>query len=307
MKTPGVCLMLSALTACTHAGPPPPAPVEIVTSDVSRFYGIYDAAQGSPSAEVLQRDYIDAGSAGVRQFVPNRIISGEALAARIAKDRSTYDRARACASALPGAKRRLGAAFAKLATLYPPAQFPPVTVLIGRDNSGGTAGDAGVLVGLEVVCRPDAPQQGTVEDNLVYLIAHEYAHVQQPSDEGAAGAGTLLRQSLKEGVAELVAELIAGRIASEHLPRWTRGREKELETAFLADAGGNDMKKWIYNGVGTPEQPGDLGYWIGYRIAKSYYRRSSNKAQALRDLIELRDPKAILAGSGWHPGIDLSR
>lgn len=33
--------------------------------DVERFYEVYDAAGGRPSAEQLQRDYIDPGSDGL--------------------------------------------------------------------------------------------------------------------------------------------------------------------------------------------------------------------------------------------------
>jgi hypothetical protein len=52
----------------------------------------------------------------------------------------------------------------------------------------------------------------------------------------------------------------------------------------------------------TPEKPGDLGYWVGYRIAKAYYLKATDKRLALKTLLELKDPKAILADSGWTPG-----
>jgi hypothetical protein len=52
----------------------PPAP-EISTADVDLFFRVYDAAKGKPSAEVLRRDYLDAGSDGLRHFIPHRIIS----------------------------------------------------------------------------------------------------------------------------------------------------------------------------------------------------------------------------------------
>jgi len=58
-----------------------PKPPEIRTSDVDLFYRIYDASHGKPTAETLDRDYIQGGSDGVRQFVPDRIRSGDALAA----------------------------------------------------------------------------------------------------------------------------------------------------------------------------------------------------------------------------------
>lgn len=63
------------------------------------------------------------------------------------------------------------------------------------------------------------------------------------------------------------------------------------------------MSNWLFNG--TPEKPGDLGYWVGYRIAKTYYQRASDKRQAFREILEMTDPKAFLAKSGWYPGIQL--
>jgi uncharacterized protein YjaZ len=63
-----------------------------------------------------------------------------------------------------------------------------------------------------------------------------------------------------------------------------------------------DLSPWLYKGHGTPEKPGDLGYWVGYRILKSYYLGAHNKQAALATVLALKDPKAILAESGWHPG-----
>lgn len=127
--------------------------VQIQTGDVALFYRVYDGAVGAPTGDALQRDYIDAGSEGVRQFVPHRIISGAALAETVHANKAVYDQARACVDALPKVKTKLRTAFRKLSRLDPQASFPPVTILIGRNNSGGTTGKAGVLIGLEVVCR----------------------------------------------------------------------------------------------------------------------------------------------------------
>ena len=38
--------------------------VEIRTEDVTRFYKVYDAAGGHPTAEQLQHDYLDPGPRG---------------------------------------------------------------------------------------------------------------------------------------------------------------------------------------------------------------------------------------------------
>jgi hypothetical protein len=307
-------VVMSTLTICDLAAPSafaqtpqrtrPNAPslAEIRTSDVDLFYRIYDTAGGAPSADALQHDYIDAGSDGVRQFVPDRIKSGEALAKTIADNPTVYINARACMAALPAARARLTQVFKKLAAFDPEAVFPPVTILIGRNNSGGTTGKSGVLIGLEVVCRSDWLQPN-IEDRLVHLIAHEYAHLQQfPKGGEDAPPGSVLKQSLVEGGAELIAELTSGEASESHLQRWTKGREREIGEAFLADPDSTDRKPWLYNGVGTPEKPGDLGYWVGYSISKSYYTHSRDKRAAMKTLLELKDPKKILADSGWRPG-----
>jgi len=275
---------------------------EVRTSDVDLFYRIYDAAKGAPTGEALQRDYIDAGSDGVRQFVRYRIKSGNDLAEKIAENRQVYDHARDCMSVLPAVKVKLAGAFQKLAEIDPEATFPPVTILIGRDNSGGATGKSGVLIGLEVACRSSWLQPDLTE-RIYHLIAHEYGHIEQfPGGDEDATPDTVLKQSLVEGGAELVAELISGQVSNVHLQDWTKGRVREIDEKFLAEQDSKDLSDWLYKGPGTPEKPGDLGYWVGYRIAKAYYLKAPDKRLALQTLLELKDPKAILAGSGWTPG-----
>jgi hypothetical protein len=277
------------------------ASAPVVTSDVALFYGLYDAAQGHPTAETLQRDYIDAGSPGVRQFVPQRILSGAALAKKIGADPELYADARKCMAVLPTVKARLRGVFRKLAQLDPEATFPPVTVLIGRGNSGGTTAKSGVLIGLETICSADW-LQSDLTGRLTHLIAHEYVHVQQfPHGGEDAAPATVLRQSLVEGGAEFIAELTSGEASESYLQTWTRGRGKAIGEAFLKDLDSTDLKPWLYNGVGTREHPGDLGYWVGYEICRDYYRRAGDKRTAIFHILQLDDPKAMLAQSGWRP------
>ncbi|MBB4150706.1 DUF2268 domain-containing putative Zn-dependent protease [Sphingobium scionense] len=296
--------MIGAVLMMTTAAAPADIQrtVEVRTSDVATFYRIYDAANGKPSADLLQREYIDEGTDGVRQFVPYRIISGEALAKEVGNNGSTYRQARSCMEALPAVKVKLQGAFQRLADLDPQATFPPVTILVGRNNSGGTTGKSGVLIGLEVACR-SSWLQPDLADRLYHLIAHEYGHVEQSvALEEDSDNTTVLKQSLIEGVAELVAELISGQVSNIHLQTWTEGHSNDIGQRFLAEADNTDISDWLYSGVGTPEKPGDLGYWVGYRIAKAYYDKATDKRVALRNLLDLEDPKAILGDSGWQPG-----
>jgi uncharacterized protein YjaZ len=132
----------------------------------------------------------------------------------------------------------------------------------------------------------------------VYVIAHEFSHVQQVPAMVDAEHPTVLAGSLMEGAADFVGELIAGGKVSYGAV--TPGHEKELETKFLAARDKTDLSDWLYNG--TLEKPGDLGYWVGYRIVKAYYQHAPDKRQALREILGMTDPNAFLAQSGWYPG-----
>ncbi len=289
--------LFAATTTTAHAQrAADPLDARIETADVDAFFRIYDAADGHPDAAALQ-PYIANGSAGVRGFIPNRIVSAERLAARIAQRPQIYRDARACAQNLGDVRARVRAAFLALEALYPEATYPQTYILIGADTSGGTANGEALMIGLEVMCRAGSPDPAALDIRLTHIIAHEMVHSLQ---SGFAGE-TVLSQSLNEGAAEFIAELMTGRISNNHLIDWTAGREAEIEQRFVADMYSRDLSPWLYNGVGTREAPGDLGYWVGYRIVRAYYERTADKRQAIRDIIQGTDARAFLAASGWQP------
>jgi len=295
-----------AVLICTFAGSPlakAAAGPEIQIEDVERFYEIYDAANGRPTVEQLQRDYLDAGTDGLRTLAKVRNVTAGSIVENIAKRPEIYTNAKRCLAVLPRVRQRLDVSLRELVRLYPQARIPPVTIVVGRGKPVGVGyPDTGLQIGLEALCAVDWFDPN-LEDRFVNVIAHEYAHVQQTADNASENDFTVLQRSLLEGIAELVAELTSGKTAYSHFGPLTRNREKEIETAFVADQDKTDLSQWLDNS--TLEQPGDLGYWVGYRIAKAYYQHAADKAQALRDLLETSDAKALLARSGWYPGIQL--
>ena len=298
---------LAALAALTLiATSAAAAEPEIRTDDVDRFYRVYAAANGRPTAEVLQRDYLDHASPGLAHLAKVRNITAERMAKAIETRPQIYEDARRCAAHLPRAKARLSTALGKLGEIYPQARSPAVSIVIGRGNPVGVGDTAGVFIGLEALCAWTTPDPNE-EDRLVHVIAHEYVHVQQAAFNAENPDDSVLRIALTEGGAEFLGELISGSVAYKHLAAAGRGREAEYEAAFAKDIDQKALgSAWVYNGLGTPERPGDLGYWIGYRIAKAYYANAPDKPAAIRDIIELRDEKAFLARSGWAPGMDLA-
>lgn len=289
---------ISAMAQDVRAAAP-----EIHIEDVDRFYEVYDSAGGHPSAAQLQHDYLDPGSEGLQHFARVRNISGARIAEALSKNPRMYSDARRCLAVLPRVRERVAAALAKLQRLYPEARLPPVTIAVGRGRPVAVGSPVtGIQIGLELLCATDWLNPD-VEDRFVYVIAHEYAHVQQAPEFVDDEHPTVLAGSLMEGAAELVAELIAGKVAYSHLAASMEGREEQLETAFLADQDKKDLSSWLYNT--TEGKPGDPGYGVGYRIVKTYYQRAADKREALREILQMTDAKAFVAKSGWYPGVPL--
>lgn len=281
---------------------------EIQVEDVYRFYKLYDARNGQPTVDQLQRDYLDPGSDGLHNLARMRNVTAARIADNLAKHPEIYSGARQCMAALPRVKRRVQVALRQLGRIYPAARFPPVTIAVGRGKPVGIGSAAtGLQIGLEALCavKWDALP---VEERFVRVIVHEYIHVQQFPALDDDEQPTLLERSIIEGGAEFGTELIVGQpaeVASPPLRTATVGHEKEIESAFVADEDSTDLSKWLDNS--TFDKPGDLGYWVGYRIVKSYYQHAADKRLALREIIEITVPKAFLAKSGWYPGIVLQQ
>lgn len=279
---------------------------EIRTDNVSRFYALYDANDGRPSAEQLESEYLAKGSPSLKEFAQLRRVTGERIVKRIETDPAMYENARQCLDVLPAVVRRLETALAKLSRMYPEARYPPVAIVVGRGRPIGIVNPSGATIGLEALCAADF-MHPDLEDRFVHVIAHEYVHTQQVAARNELEPGdpraTVLRRSLVEGAAEFVAELISGSVANVRHAGWTRGREMEIETAFARDMDKTDLSAWTDNYRAGSDEPYDLGYWVGYRIVKAYYQRADDKRAALARILEMEDPKALLRESGWKPGM----
>ncbi|KTE41862.1 MULTISPECIES: DUF2268 domain-containing putative Zn-dependent protease [unclassified Sphingopyxis] len=293
------------LIAAPGAAENSPPRVRIVTSDVERFYALYDDPALAADPDALAARYLADASPGLEDFMVMRRITPERVAKALREKPQLFADARGCAATLGNVRGRLTAAADRLAALYPQAIFPPITIAISRGAPVAAANGKGLYVSLEALCAARFFEADD-EDRFVHVIAHEYVHAQQPLAQVESDSETVLHAALVEGAAEFVAEQISGSVAYTHLHRWAAGRETAVEAAFLAEKDGkaNDSR-WVYNQLGSADWPGDLGYWVGYRVAKAYYQRSPDKKAAIKAIIEMKDPAAFLAESGWTPGMTL--
>lgn len=291
----GLALLLAAAGAApARAAAPAPRPptadpdsAVLHTEDVAHFWQAMDLASPDSLEEYLQRYYLDAGSAGVAAFMPQRISSARQLAATVRKNLPHYRAVRTQTFAAERQRPRFRAAFYALKYLYPAAVFPDIYFLVGRMNSGGTSTDAGLMIGMEM--SVNAP------DSLPFLVAHELIHFQQKGQ-----STNLLGQAFIEGSADFIGELISGGLINVDQHAFARGREAEILQRFRAECHGTDNSAWLYDAATAAlrQWPRDMGYWVGYQIARGYYDAAPDKRVAIRELLEATDFEEIFRRSG---------
>ena len=321
-----LCLVACALCARAQAvGAQPhvnrdPGKVRFVTSDIENFWRAFDLAAKETDAEkraaVFQAEYLDKGSEGLKDFVRLRIKSAKALAETVARLPRFYASVRPSTLRIKEIEKRMRKALVRFKRIYPEAAFPDVYFVVGVANTGGTTSDNGLLIGAELYgLTPTTPREEfpawfktflrdvTDEAELLRLVgraldmalkpverlpaivAHESCHFNQNYPRQT----TVLEKSIQEGSCDLIAELTAGEVINPPLRSYGDRHEAALWRDFRAEMDGTDLSKWMYNGFKIKDRPGDLGYYVGYRVSKSFYETSADKRRAVADILNIKD------------------
>lgn len=307
-------LSIAALGAsAVFAAPVDPLTVEIDARDAQRFAVLMKDGT-IPTADMLQRGYLDGAGEGVKIFTPYRIVDAKRLARVIAATPEPYRYAiKECLPQLPALQSDLRAIYLGFSGLLPERPLPAIKVVFGALNSGGTASPEAQVIGLEVTCPPGAtPAQ--FRTTMRGFFAHETVHTWQNADTPEALADPMLTQSLLEGGADYLTALVTGEIPHLERDAWARKQEAWLWQEFQRDrqavmsdpASVKDpmsnprFMRWFANCGSAPEGwPCEAGYWVGMRIAEAYVARASDKHAAIRELLTLRNPGAMLKASGY--------
>ena len=308
-------------TGLDSSFPTDPAQAAFITSDIENFWRAYDAGGASGASSAFQSQYLDRASPGLRDFISKRNLTAASLSQMVRTFPRYFADIRANTLRLSSEATvlaRVRTGYGRIKDMYAPAVFPPVTFLIGRFSTGGTTSQNGMLIGTEFYSiGPATPldelgqfQRDNVRplDSLPIIIAHEHVHVLQGRARGLTSHpnATLLEQSLVEGSADFIGELVSGGSINARLIAYGIPREAALWTEFRSQMNGTDVSRWLYNqGSATSDRPGDLGYFIGYRIAQAYYDRTSDKRAAVRAIIEITNADQFLTASGYAPSGDL--
>ena len=101
---------------------------------------------------------------------------------------------------------------------------------------------------------------------------------------------------------------LLGRPATDPYHVFGAANECAVWRAFATDLGRprkETQARWLYNGdAATADWPGDMGYFVGRRIAAAYYAQADDKTKALRTLSKPRKYKRVLRRSGYEGTCD---
>lgn len=290
---------------------------QIETEDAERFVELWEATGGMPSAEQLQSGYIDPGSRAIEIFTPGRITDGERLARVISLEPALYrDAVERCLPWVGEMQGQLRSTYLAMRGLLPEAELPRIAVVFGVNNSGGTAGPDMQVLGIEVLCRM-APDRAAFESLMRRFFAHETVHTFQQIDRASMSpAERALAAILAEGTADYIATLVTGSVPDPERDAWAREREEFVWEQFASDVAAvrqpdvseEDFERigfrWVGNAGSPPEGwPSELGYWVGAQIARGYVENADDPREAIRELLRLSDPAAIILQSGYAPRI----
>jgi hypothetical protein len=293
-----------------------PVTAEVDTRDAERFATLFTQTNGHPTAAQLQREYIDGAGVGLQKFIPYRIENSDNLAKAINAEPKRYAYAiKTCLPLVKGLTSDMRAIYLAYKELLPDRALPPVYMVFGANNSGGTAQADAQILGLEVHCGP-----GITPDKFKTIMremfAHETVHSWQGQPNAKAMEDPLLLYVLREGVPDYLASLVTRQVQKADLNAWATSQHDMLFTEFAKDRaivkagskpdGSMDDKaraalgRWLYNYGHPPDGwQSDAGYWLGAQIAKAYADKATDKNVAIRELIDLDDPETVFATSGY--------
>lgn len=177
MRVVAAAVLLSLSSAGAAAVDPLAAKVD--DSAAQRFAKLWTDTDGKPTPAQIQSRYLDGAGRAIEVFTPGRIGSAERLAGKVAEHPQIYaDAVRRCLPWVEATNAELRATYLGLNGLLPSRPLPQIAVVIGANNSGGTAAEGIQVIGLEVICRI-APTRQDFDERMRQFFAHETVHTWQ--------------------------------------------------------------------------------------------------------------------------------
>ncbi|ESU24862.1 hypothetical protein FEDK69T_04150 [Flavobacterium enshiense DK69] len=280
----------------------------IFTSDIDNFWIAYDsiktAKNYSQKIQLINALYISKGTKGLKAFMEVREYNDTLWVDLIEKLPKFWNSVRHNTLEVKNKLPQFEQAIERLKQIYPELKDAEIYFAIGGVNTGGTVKDNAVLIGSEIATgdsKTDVSEfkndwlknvfQKQSMDHIVTLNIHEYIHTQQRGEKNQ-----VLSQSIREGSCDFITELVMEQPLSTQYLTYGRNNAESVKSLFKKEMFTDNFTNWLYNGSQKGESA-DLGYYIGYEICKAYYNQATDKAKAIKTIIELNydDDKAVEA------------
>ena len=297
------------------------AQINLYTEDLPRFFKTFDAVvsinDSIKQTEIIQTEYLDKASKGLKEFLQMTGVKIEDLRKSIILNKENYTNKRQWILSVLNQEQLINKKIEKFKKLYPDFRDGDIYFCIGANRTGGTINDKTVYIGAEVIANERL-------NWALFTVMHEFTHTQQwtqrnmvrlMSDESLvkdymSTHTQLLGRALEEGLADFVAELVIGESIAKSNPTghtgfglkneqivWTEFK-KEMFLIFDQKMGWVSGKREINGKIVE-----DLGYLIGHQMCKSYYNKAKNKQQALKEMLATNftdeNAKKFLIASGY--------
>ncbi len=287
-----------------------PESIKIITTDVDNFWYTYhklsEAKTLGDTIQTIQKYYLGKASDGLQEYLKASNSTAVDFNNAINDHKNYLLSIRPTTTSIQNYKSKIVDAAKKLKYMCPSASFPQIYFVIGKFEVGGTQFPDLLYIGAELMCASStSPLQEIKKDlrpmvsninNIATVCIHEVIHYQQKYQD----AKNIFDGALIEGGADFITKQITGNTTAQSCFEYGYKHEKQLWTDFKKQDTSHNFVKWFVNIPDTlNHRPGMLGYFIGYRICEQYYRNSTNKAAALREIIELKSPKRIYNKSNY--------
>jgi hypothetical protein len=270
----------------------------IFTADIDHFWLAFDSVHTTTDTgrqvNIMQSLYIDKASAGLKEFMQLRPFDAGKLIAVINKYPLFWKSIRKNTLVIPPQLPAIKIYIEKLKQVYPATRPANVYFTISAVRAAGVTQDSVIMIASEIAMGdqhtvvsefPDARLANFFKPkasvDIIPIVIHEYVHVQQTTE-----GKNLLGQCLYEGACDFITELVLKKQLNQSYLVYGRKNELPLKAQFKKEMYGEDLTNWLYNGA-TAKTMGDLGYFMGYAICKSYYRHATNKQLAIQQIIRL--------------------
>lgn len=274
----------------------------VITTDIDNFWNAYDSivstSDSAAQMRYLQTLYLDKGTPGLSAIMAARNYTAAEYLAAIHAYPKFWQSVRPNMEKAKTLGNEINQGIEQLRAIYPDLKPAKVYFTVGVFLTGGTTMDSLVLIGSEVsmtnnmTITEEFPEEiahlkphfaNNPIDDIVFLNVHEFVHTQQKT----ALEANLLTQCLREGVAEFIAEKATKQTSKAPAIIYGNANKNKVKQQFLKEMFNGYYRYWLWSNYENEFKTRDLGYFLGYDMAKHFYNKTADKQAAIKTLIEL--------------------